>query len=107
VENETKEERKRRMLDEAKVALETRSNAKVTGEDDDTHGLWIAGEKWVREKRDLIQEEGLTLVLSTGTGFAKEVCTISTYVADNLVLDASDQTTCFHVDIEPRHIRRL
>jgi len=74
--NETGAQRKKRMLDEAKVALNMRSSATHTSENDDPQpGQWIAGERWARIERDKKEGEGLTLVLSTGTGFAKEVST--------------------------------
>ena len=72
--NKTGEQRKKRLLDEAKVALNMRSSATTTSHNDDSQpGQWIAGERWARIDRDKKEGEGLTLVLSTGTGFAKEV----------------------------------
>jgi len=74
--NETAAQRKKRMLEEAKVALNMRSSATPTSHNDDPQpGQWIAGERWRRIDRDKKEGEGLTLVLSTGTGFAKEVST--------------------------------
>jgi hypothetical protein len=69
---ESKEERGKRNLGEAKECIMARFNATPTKEDDQVgSGLWIAGERWIREGGR--KEGGLTLVLSAANGFTKEV----------------------------------
>jgi hypothetical protein len=69
---ESKEERGKRNLGEARECIMARFNATPTKEDEQTgSGLWIAGERWIREGGR--QEGGLTLVLSAANGFTKEV----------------------------------
>jgi len=67
-----------------------RFNATPTKEDEQTGaGLWIAGERWIREGGR--KEGGLTLVLSAANGFTKEVRPYPTHYAqsDKKELDAS------------------
>jgi hypothetical protein len=73
---ENKEERNKRNLEEARECVRARFNAQPTNEDDTQPGLWIAGERWIREnsQRD---GKGLTLVLSAANGFTKEVRPLS------------------------------
>ena len=69
---ESKEERGKRNLGEARECVIARFNATPTKEDDQTgSGLWLAGERWIREGG--LKEGGLTLVLSAANGFTKEV----------------------------------
>jgi len=74
---ESKEERGKRNLSEARECVIARFNATPTKEDDQTgSSLWIAGERWIREGGR--KEGGLTLVLSAANGFTKEVCPFTT-----------------------------
>jgi len=69
---ESKEERGKRNLGEARECVLARFNATPTKEGDQTgSGLWISGERWIREGGP--KEGGLTLVLSAANGFTKEV----------------------------------
>jgi hypothetical protein len=77
---ESKEERGKRNLGEARECVRARFNATPTGEDEQSgSGLWIAGERWIREEGR--EEGGLTLVLSAANGFTKEVRPIATQFA--------------------------
>lgn len=87
---ESKEERGKRNLGEAKECIMARFNATPTKEDEQTgSGLWIAGERWIREGGR--KEGGLTLVLSAANGFTKEVRPSPTHYAQShkIELDAS------------------
>jgi len=69
---ESKEERGKRNLGEARECVIARFNATPTQEADKLgSGLWLAGERWIREGG--LKEGGLTLVLSAANGFTKEV----------------------------------
>lgn len=73
-EEENKEQRKQRNLEEARECVKARFGATITTKDNDTQsGLWIAGERWIRTEGER-DGEGLTLVLSAANGFTKEVC---------------------------------
>jgi len=87
---ESKEERGKRNLGEARECVIARFNATPTkAEEQAGSGLWIAGERWIREGGR--KEGGLTLVLSAANGFTKEVCPSPTHYAqsDKIELDAS------------------
>jgi len=69
---ESKEERGKRNLGEARECVIARFNVTPTEVDEESaSGLWIAGERWIREGGH--EEGGLTLVLSAANGFTKEV----------------------------------
>jgi hypothetical protein len=87
---ESKEERGKRNLGEARECVRARFNAIPTGEDEHGgSGLWIAGERWIRQGGR--EEGGLTLVLSAANGFTKEVrpITLTLPTANKTELDAS------------------
>lgn len=89
---EGNEERKKRNLGEAKECVKARFNATATsGAEKDVSGLWIAGERWIRQDTERKGEgEGLTLVLSAANGFTKEVRSFPTRSqSDQIELDAN------------------
>jgi hypothetical protein len=95
---ESKEERGKRNLGEAKECIMAKFNATPTKEDDQAaSGLWIAGERWIREGGR--KEGGLTLVLSAANGFTKEVRPSPTHYAQShkIELDASGPSSG-HID---------
>lgn len=76
---ESKEDKKRRIMQEVKGAILQRLNATETYEGDGQPGLWIAVERWARSlgktgsSSGQMEGEGVTLVLTHANGFTKEV----------------------------------